>query len=86
MSQEPWSAFHGYAYPEPDGFRSASLAVPEARYDTPLGEFLVPYDTVRRATDPDRVLLEFLQSTYGAAADLGGWDQPLLDQAPASGS
>ena len=51
-------------------------------FDATLGEFLLPYDEVRTAADPDAVLLAFLESTYAAAADLAGWDRPLLERAP----
>src|SRR5438067_12522473 len=68
----PKAAFYSYAYPEPAGFRDHS--VPDgAYYDTTLGEFILPYDNVRTAADPDRLLLEFLSSTYVAAAEAGRW-------------
>jgi hypothetical protein len=51
-----------------------------AHYSSALGEFLLPYDDVRRATSPDAALLEFLQSSYEAAADRGGWDRPELER------
>ena len=50
-----------------------------ARFDKALGEFLLPYDAVREAGEPEETLMAFLQSTYEAAADLGGWDRPALD-------
>ena len=50
-----------------------------ARYDSTMGEFLLPYDAVRRAADPDKMLMSFLESTYRAAADLGGWDRTELE-------
>jgi hypothetical protein len=76
----PYPAFYAYAYPEPEGFKSASLRPPGARYDATLGECILPYEVVRQATSPDATLLEFLQSSYEAAADLGGWDRPALEQ------
>jgi hypothetical protein len=76
----PYAVFYAYAYPEPEGFRSASLRPAGARYDSTLGEFLLPYDDVRQATSPDAALLEFLHSSYEAAADLGGWDRPALER------
>jgi hypothetical protein len=54
----------------------------EARYESKLGEFVLPYDQVRQARSGDTMLLEFLQSTYEAAADLAGWDRPSLEQSP----
>ncbi len=72
-------AFYSYAYPAPDGFASA-LVKPEAAYfDEKLGEFILPYDAVREAADPDATLIAFLQSTYEAAADLGGWKRAELE-------
>ncbi len=61
--------FYSYAYPEPDGYRSTPVAPAGASFDDALGEFTLPYTAVRTAPDPDAVLLEFLQSTYEAAAD-----------------
>jgi Family of unknown function (DUF5996) len=76
----PYPVFYAYAYPEPEGFRSASPRPAGARYDSTLGEFILPYEEVRRATSPDATLLEFLQGSYEAAADLGGWDRPALER------
>ncbi|GAB3395755.1 DUF5996 family protein [Humibacter soli] len=65
-------AFYSYAYPEPGEFENAPM--PEgAYYDADLGEFLLPYETVRRSPDPDALVLEFLERTYQAAATLGDW-------------
>jgi Family of unknown function (DUF5996) len=72
-------AFYSYAYPEPDGFRDYPLEVDGAFFDDDLGEFLLPYDKVRRAAEPDELLMSFLQSTYDAAADLADWDRTGLD-------
>jgi hypothetical protein len=74
----PEAAFYSYAYPEPPGFRDRPAA-PGARFDTKLGEFILPYETVRTAADPDALLLDFLMSTYAAAADAGGWDRAQLE-------
>jgi hypothetical protein len=74
----PQPAFYSYAYPEPPGFRDAKVT-PGASFDTALGEFILPYDTVRQADDPDAVLLDFLVTTYHAAADAGGWDRSALE-------
>jgi hypothetical protein len=75
----PHAAFYAYGYPAPDGFADAHVAPAEAYYDTSLGEFLLPYEAVRTAPDPDAALLAFLQSTYDAAADLAGWDRAALE-------
>jgi len=75
----PEPQFYAYAYPEPDGFRAASAGPAKAYYHDGLREFLLPYEAVRLAESPDAVLLEFLQSTYEAAADLGRWDRAALE-------
>jgi len=72
--QYPHAAFYSYAYPEPPGFASAAVSPGAAHYDPALREFLLQYDAVRTAADPDAVLLEFLQTTFDAAATCGGWD------------
>lgn len=77
-----YAAFYSYAYPAPVGFAEARVQPDAAVFDATLGEFLLPYDEVRAAADPDAMLLAFLESTYGAAADLAGWDRPLLERAP----
>ncbi|MBL29562.1 MAG: hypothetical protein CMM50_18685 [Rhodospirillaceae bacterium] len=74
----PEAAFYSYAYPEPPGFRERPM--PEgAHFDQTLGEFILPYEAVRRADDPDALLLAFLAATYEAAADGGKWDRPSLE-------
>jgi len=71
--------FYGYAYPEPEGYRAYKVQPKEARFDETFGEFVLPYEAVRTAEDPDDVLLDFLQSTYEAAANLGKWDRAALE-------
>jgi hypothetical protein len=78
-----YPAYYSYAYPEPPGFASAAVGPSQAFYSTDLHEFILPYDVVRTSADPDRVLLEFLQSTYVAAAGLAKWDRAALEFAPA---
>ena len=73
--------FYAYAYPTPDGFARAPLRPDIARFDETMGEFVLPYEAMRQAPDPDALLLDFLQSTYEAAADLGGWDRRALERA-----
>jgi hypothetical protein len=75
------AAFYAYAYPEPAGFREAKLA-PPAYYATELGEWVLPYAAVRDADDPDAMVLEFINSAYVAAADLGKWDRANLECEP----
>jgi Family of unknown function (DUF5996) len=75
-------SFYSYAYPEPGGFRDAKIGPEGAGYVAELGEFILPYEQVRTAGDPDAVLLEFLQTSYEAAADLAKWDRALLERHP----
>lgn len=75
-------AFYSYAYPAPDGFADAAVVPDAAYYDKTLGEFLLPYDALRRSSDPERTLLAFLESTYSAAAEFGRWDRQALETAP----
>ena len=77
------AAFYVYAYPEPDGYGAIRLKTAEAAYDSNLGQFILPYDAVRQARDPDAQLLGFLQETYEAAAELGKWDRKALERQPA---
>jgi len=74
-----YAAFYSYAYPAPEGFGAAHVLPKEAFFSKELGEFLLPYDAMRTARDPDAALMEFLQSTYAAAADLGKWDRKALE-------
>lgn len=73
------AAFYAYAYPTPDGFGDAAVQPEAATFNAELGEFLLPYEAVRTAPSPDDALLAFLQSTYEAAADQGGWDREALE-------
>jgi hypothetical protein len=74
-----YAAFYSYAYPAPDGFSTAAVKPGDAFFSKELGEFLLPYDAMRMARDPDAVLMEFLQSSYDAAADLANWDRKSLE-------
>lgn len=76
--QEP--AFYAYAYPEPEGCPQAVVAPAECRYDSVLHEWVLPYDAVRSADDPHGKVMEFLQSTYAAAATLGNWPRADLER------
>lgn len=73
-------SFYSYAYPAPDGFSKARVSPSGAYYANELGEFVLSYDEVRKAASPDDVLLEFLQSTYEAAAALSDWDRTALER------
>jgi len=72
-------AFYSYAYPAPAGFADADVEPDEAYFEKSLGEFVLPYDAVRRSSNPESTLMAFLQSTYSAAAELGGWDRAALE-------
>jgi hypothetical protein len=74
----PQAAFYSYAYPTPQGFRDRPVTL-GARFEATLGEFVLPYDTVRAAPDPDALLLDFLAATYAAAADSAQWDRAALE-------
>ena len=74
------AAFYVYAYPEPTGYSETVLDTAGAFYDKNLAQFILPYDAVRQASDPEALLLGFLQETYGAAADLAKWDRKALER------
>jgi hypothetical protein len=78
-AENPQPVFYCLAYPEPDGFRTAKIKPRGAHYSEALKEIVLPYDAVRLAPSPDATVLEFLQSAYEAAAQLGGWDRSALD-------
>jgi hypothetical protein len=73
------AAFYSYAYPEPVGFREKKIVPAAAYFDTTLGEFLLPYGEMRKTADPGGTLMDFLTSTYDAAADTANWDRAALD-------
>ena len=73
-------AFYAYAYPEPEGFKDYPIQPSEAFYDKGISEFLLPYEVVRTSDSRDEVLLNFLQSTYEAAATCGNWDRRALER------
>jgi hypothetical protein len=76
----PTPLFYSYAYPEPPGFAGAKIQPDAAFYETKLREFILPYDAVRTAEKPDKVLLDFAQSAYDAASKLGKWDRAALEE------
>ncbi len=77
----PRAAFYAYAYPALDGYGDAAIPAP-AYWESAMGEFILDYNDVRAAPDPEAMLLGFLQATYAAAADLGNWDRAALECAP----
>jgi hypothetical protein len=74
------AAFYAYAYPEPEGFKEYPVRPEAAYYNSNLGKFILSYEAVQTADEPDAVLLEFLQSTYETAADLANWDRDALER------
>ncbi len=74
-----YPVFYSYAYPEPSDFAGAPVKPSAAFYNTDLREFILPYDAVRAAESPDETLLDFLQTTYEAAANLAKWDRKFLE-------
>lgn len=74
-----YPAFYAYAYPAASGYRAAEVRPDAAFWHDGLSEFILPYEAVQSAADPDAALMAFLVSTYDAAADLGGWDRDLLE-------
>ena len=76
----PYPAYYSYAYPTPEGFGDARVRPGAAFFSRDLGEFVLPYDSVRSAKDPDAVLLDFLQTTYEAAADRAKWNRAELER------
>lgn len=74
------AAFYSYAAPEPDGFRQAAIRPAAAFYNAEFSNFVLMYDDVRTAADPRAMVLEFLRSTYDAAATLGRWDRENLER------
>jgi hypothetical protein len=76
------AAFYAYSYPEPPGCDAAPVEPDGAYYHPQLREWILPYEAVRSASDPDRALMQFLDSTYGAAAALAKWDRAKLERAP----
>ena len=71
--------FYSYAYPEPSGYAEYSIAPPQASFDKNFGEFIFFYEAMRQSADPDGALLEFLQTTYEAAANCAHWDRAALE-------
>jgi hypothetical protein len=78
LLEEP--AFYAYIYPAQPDLAGAAVLPGEAYYHAELGEFILPYEAVRAAPHPDEVLLDFLQSTYAAAANLAAWDRAALER------
>lgn len=72
--------YYSYAYPEPDGFKDYPILPEEAFYDSNLGEFILPYEVVQKSDTPDSLLMDFLQSTYTAAATTAKWDRSKLER------
>jgi Family of unknown function (DUF5996) len=76
----PEPAFVAYMYPEPPGCRTAAIQPDAAYFHPELAEFVLPYERVRLAADPDQLILDFYRSTYEVGATLAGWDRPALER------
>jgi hypothetical protein len=76
----PEPVFYAYAAPEPAGFKESRVEPSAAYYKTDMGEFLLPYEAVRTAADPDAALARFVQTTYEAGSRLAGWDRAVLER------
>lgn len=74
------AAFYAYAYPSPEGFKAQPVQPEAAYFHSALGEFVLPYEAVRTAEQPDQALLQFLQSSYEAAANVSNWDRSVLER------
>jgi hypothetical protein len=74
--------FYAYAYPEPEGFKDYPIQPQTGFYSSDMKEFILPYEAIRQAENPDEMVLAFLQSTYEAAANLAHWDRAALDYSP----
>ena len=72
--------FYAYSYPEPNGFRTSAVA--HGHFDETFGEFVLPYQQVRAASEPGRMLFEFFESVYATGADLAKWDRAALEREP----
>lgn len=79
-SPVPEPAFYAYAYPEPPGCADSAIGPEGASYNTTMREWILPYEAVRRASEPHRLLMEFLESTYAVAATRGGWNRAELER------
>ena len=77
-------AFYAYCVPEPPGLKTAPVQPAAAFYHAGIGEFILPYEAVRSATSPDAEIHAFIDSTYGQAATLAGWDRAALERAAAN--
>jgi hypothetical protein len=82
---EPSPLFYSYAYPEPRAFPTAHGIPEEAYYHKEMGEFVLPYESLRHSANPEQLLLDFFQGTYAAAADLAQWDRNALEWEPPTG-
>jgi hypothetical protein len=75
----PEPVFYAYAVPEPAGFKEATVEPAATYYHAEMGEFMLPYESVRTASNPDLALARFIETTYSAGARLAGWDRELLE-------
>ncbi len=80
--QSPEPVFFAYTYPKPDGFENQTIKPAEAKWSAEKGEFILPYEFVRKQDDPEKSLLEFCESTFRTGVKLAGWDKALLEHKP----
>lgn len=73
------AAFYCYAYPKPGGFETASIKPASAYWHEGAGEFILPYADVQKSSSPETTLMDFLQSAYETAAELGRWDRATIE-------
>lgn len=83
--QLPEAAFYAYAVPEPDGLKDAPVEPAGAYYHREMGEFILPYEVVRRSSSPEQAVIAFVESTYAQAATLAQWDRAALERGPSAG-
>jgi hypothetical protein len=76
----PYAAYYCYIYPEPPGYKTVPVKPARAYYNHDFGEFILPYSAVQQSSEPSQVLMDFLHSTYDAAADLANWDRHNLEK------
>ena len=72
--------YYSYTYPEPEEFKKFPIKPKEAYYDKRMGEFILPYEVVRKSENPDKILFDFLETTYVAAATTAKWDRKALER------
>ena len=75
----PHSAFYSYIYPAPKGIETITPEPNVAYFDKELSEFILLYDDVCKSLNPEKMIMDFLQSSYNESVKLAGWDIKLLE-------